>query len=682
MVITRVRLIALVLVIVSIIVTLNLFFYQSYQSEMADQISKQQLIIAKTVASSISDSIDHYKEEIADFSGLLALRGLDREGLDKFLHHAFTELREEVSTNLTILDEAGNLVLTTWEGQEMEYRQCQVGEIPELGADEVSFDDSTIEKGLLCMAAPIRKNGKFIGSLLVGISIDDINNKFLRPIKSGKSGYAWMMNGSGTLMYHPTESGMIGKNIYHHDEHCYECHKSFNVEKEILASSDVGFSSYVAPYGEDKLVSFSWIKTLKWIVCVSIPYSEVTASIKNSMSLHSLLVISISILTVIGASIIIFINRERINAEAKARYADKVREYADELENIVQERTKELMSEKGKLDAVVSSLEAGICIFEKDSGCKWKNTVMSKWLSEEKAGDFSLGMIYGDQDVVEAVSNTVVKKNLVQDVVHLDLGMKRGYFQISLSPFNAPDGSRQLLMLLLDVTDLKMAEERLMQSEKLIALARLSAGVAHEIGNPLTSISSYVQILRGMEFDNFTTESLDTIFRHIKRIDSILKNMSDFSRTKSGEVDYYDPAEIVQSTVELVRYDDRIKKMKIDVLVPGELSRVNVDRNQLVQVFVNLILNAADSMGEGGILYVRGARVNGQVEVSFEDTGPGIKKEDLDRIFEPFYTTKESGTGLGLTVSYGIVRSFGGNILVESEPEKGTIFRVRLPAHE
>jgi signal transduction histidine kinase len=185
-----------------------------------------------------------------------------------------------------------------------------------------------------------------------------------------------------------------------------------------------------------------------------------------------------------------------------------------------------------------------------------------------------------------------------------------------------------------------------------------------------------------MELDEFTTDALDTVSRHIKRIDSILKNMSDFSRMRSGEADYFDPAELVRSTVELVKYDDRTKKMKLDVLVPGELPKVHVDRNQLIQVFVNLVLNAADALSEGGVLHVRGARVNGQVEVSFEDTGPGIEKENVDRIFDPFFTTKESGTGLGLTVSYGIIRSFGGNILVESEPGGGTIFRVRLPAHE
>ena len=110
------------------------------------------------------------------------------------------------------------------------------------------------------------------------IMIDTISEKFLAPVKAGIRGHAWMMDGNGILLYHPTQPNMVGKNLNKADKSCYKCHTSFNVEKKILESGDIGFSSYIAPYGEDKLLAFSKarIGDMSWIVCVSIPYSEVT----------------------------------------------------------------------------------------------------------------------------------------------------------------------------------------------------------------------------------------------------------------------------------------------------------------------------------------------------------------------------------------------------------------------
>ncbi|HDH00887.1 MAG TPA: hypothetical protein ENG80_03645, partial [Nitrospirae bacterium] len=113
-----------------------------------------------------------------------------------------------------------------------------------------------------------------------------------------------------------------------------------------------------------------------------------------------------------------------------------------------------------------------------------------------------------------------------------------------------------------------------------------------------------------------------------------------------------------------------------------DLPEITVDGNQMVQVFMNLILNAADAMPEGGRLTIAGRSLNGEIEIAFKDTGQGIDKEYIDRIFDPFFTTKDRGTGLGLAVSYSIVRSFDGNIIVESTPGEGSVFSVRLPAHE
>jgi len=221
-----------------------------------------------------------------------------------------------------------------------------------------------------------------------------------------------------------------------------------------------------------------------------------------------------------------------------------------------------------------------------------------------------------------------------------------------------------------------------MHSEKLSALARISAGVAHEIGNPLTSISSYIQILREMDFDEFTKESLETIAKHINRITDIVRQMSGFSKTAIADMKSHNLHELVSLTLDLVKYDKRMKDIKVNVSVPDSLPLVSGDETQLIQVFMNIILNAADAMPGSGMLDIFAAQTNGLVDIFFSDSGPGIPQENLKRIFDPFFTTKEKGTGLGLAVSYSIIKSFQGDITAENRPEGGTIFKVRLPYNE
>jgi signal transduction histidine kinase len=676
-------LIVMLLVVISVIVTLNLFFYQTHEAEMAYQINRQQLLIAKTIAMSIDNTMEHLKEEIVSLSGLLSERGLQKKRLDDFIRYAFEELNEDIKIDIVIFDTKGSVLLATDEDYKTEKEDddlyANALSIPPGQVNMLPSGEQFLE---LKVITPIRKQSDLMGAIMMVINIEDFNKKFLEPIKAGQRGYAWVMDESGTLVFHPSMPEMIGRNIRTHTDECYECHTSFNAEQKILESPDVGYSAYIAPYGEDKLLAFSRTSQIGWIVCISIPYSEVTSSMKNSMRLQSMLVLTIFLSTVTVAFIIMAINRQRLKAEAKAIYADKLKQYATALEEVVNERTKELKSEKEKMDAVVGSVSAGICIFNEQGECLWVNKVMEGWLSAEKATSLTLKDLHSEGIGSGEIFRSVIHEGLKQETTSLDLGNKGGTFHISISPFHMPDGSTQVLLLLQDVTELKMAEEQMIQSDKLTALSRLSAGVAHEIGNPLTSISSYVQILKEMEFDDFTTEALDTVSKHIKRIENILRKMSSFSKSKEDEVGNHSVSELVNSTVELVRYDRRTKNIEIDVDISKDVPEVVVNGSQMTQVITNLILNAADAMGEGGRLTI-GAKVSdGDVLISFKDTGQGISEEHLKKIFDPFFTTKQSGTGLGLAVSHSITKSFGGTLEVESELGAGTTFTVRLAAYE
>jgi PAS domain S-box-containing protein len=780
---------------------------------MAEQFNRQQLLIAKFVAKNIESHMVYIEEETLSFARLLADRGLERSNMEGFVNDAFAEARQERDINVKIVDDQGMLRYSSSGESLTEKDRAFFRDADDLKTGSVKFLDLAGESKKIVMLTPIGHVAERAGILIVDIMLHSISQKFLAPIKEGIKGHAWMMDGKGTLLYHPTQPQMVGKNIYAADKSCFQCHESFDVEKRILQSEDIGFSAYIAPYGEDKIIAFSKAKVvdMTWIVCVTIPYSEVTFSIRKSMKLHSILVIFIFIATVASAFGIVVMNRQRIKAQEHARHLETqrqlekeilqtkdylenvlesteskimvldrdmmirtlnsaqerfckkkkdeiagrsffdvfpfasekdrekfetflktcldgvshrisdyaymrdqetlyinisinplilhgevsgiiisssdvteevnlkevLRDYAARLEELVMERTDELISEKEKLNTIVETVGAGIFLADEQSNITWVNRTLRQWIGKEE-GPITLHDIYGEHDIRQAIMDNRV----LQEVVHHDFGRKGGYFQFTANTLVGSDGHRQTLVLVQDVTDMKKMEEQMMHSEKVSALARISAGVAHEIGNPLTSISSYVQILREMEHDEFTRESLDTIAKHINRIADIVRQMSSFAKTTMRDLKYHHVRDLIAMTLDLVKYDKRMKNIKITQDIPEDLPSVRVNETQSIQVFMNIILNAADAMLNEGSLEIRAKRLEHDVEISFSDTGPGISEENMEKIFDPFFTTKEKGTGLGLAVSYNIIKGYQGDIIAENNPEGGTIFRVRVPHHE
>jgi PAS domain S-box-containing protein len=280
-------------------------------------------------------------------------------------------------------------------------------------------------------------------------------------------------------------------------------------------------------------------------------------------------------------------------------------------------------------------------------------------------------------------------------------------FKINISPFKDPSGG--FVVILEDITEKKKMEEQLLQASKLASIGKLTAGISHEIGNPLASISSLVQEIRSLktgtfghalyegagtesnderagaaaEDSRFFEESLKTINNHIERIAKIVRSLSDFARTSSREKIISNISEILDRTVNLVRYDKRFKNIRlVSNIEPIPALRINPDRVQ--QVFLNLMLNSIDAMPEGGELTVSMKQKRDSVEIVFSDTGVGIDEVIMDRIFDPFFTTKPfgKGTGLGLSICYGIISEHSGTISVKSKKGEGTTFAIDLPVEE
>lgn len=234
--------------------------------------------------------------------------------------------------------------------------------------------------------------------------------------------------------------------------------------------------------------------------------------------------------------------------------------------------------------------------------------------------------------------------------------------------------------------EIESRQEQLVQARKLASVGTLTSGVAHELNNPLSNILTTVQRLREEEADLSPGERdrlLNLAERETGRATEIVRKLLDFAREQPAERTIQSVSGLVAEAVELVRNQAAIQGVDVEIRVPAGVPEVLVARGEIQQVLVNLFLNAIQAMPDGGTLSVEARRGQDSfVEIAVRDTGRGIPPEHLDRIFDPFFTTKgvREGTGLGLSVSYGIVRRHGGTILVQSEVGKGSTLTVRLPA--
>jgi len=227
---------------------------------------------------------------------------------------------------------------------------------------------------------------------------------------------------------------------------------------------------------------------------------------------------------------------------------------------------------------------------------------------------------------------------------------------------------------------LRETQAQLVQTAKLAAVGELSAGVAHELNNPLTSVLGFAEwLLRSLAPDAPERHDLETIAREARRARDIVRNLLDFARQTKPLREPSDVNQVLQQTLALIRQHLEKSGVVIAEEYAPEIGLVSLDGGRMKQVFLNLITNAAQAMPGGGTLLVRTVRVGNEVAVSMADTGAGIPPEVQERIFDPFFSTKPSGTGLGLSVSLGIVEEHGGRITVESQVGQGSTFTVWLP---
>jgi len=255
----------------------------------------------------------------------------------------------------------------------------------------------------------------------------------------------------------------------------------------------------------------------------------------------------------------------------------------------------------------------------------------------------------------------------------------------SIVPVNRDDEPHGNLILVSDITDRRKREARLRRAESLASLTTLAAGVAHEIKNPLGSIGIHIQLIQKALKQNQCLDEetagryLEIITEEIERLNGIVVDFLFAVRPMDTSMKRTTVNGVVEELIEFIKYELEENQVKLDTKLQRNLPKVDLDEKYMKQALINIIKNGVAAMNQGGTLKIVTREDQGFVHIDISDSGIGMSEEQLSKIFEPYYTTKEFGSGLGLTVVYKVIREHNGEVSVHSRENQGTTFTISLP---
>ena len=360
------------------------------------------------------------------------------------------------------------------------------------------------------------------------------------------------------------------------------------------------------------------------------------------------------------------------------------------LEHLVAERSKEVTVSERKYRRIFEVSKDMILVAGKDGIILELNPegyTMLGLKSTDSLNDKKWKNFFSDEKDWERIEKMLEGKGFVTNV-EIELkrsdGVRMGSLVSGSIDAGLPGQEETIHFLVKDIEQRRITEQQMAQADKLASIGQLSAGIAHEINNPLGVILGYTQLLlRNEKTETDRYNDLKTIEKHVKNCKAIVEDLLNFARSSKPEIKTIRINEVAEDVLNFVLHHSKLDGIDIirnyDEKAPPMLS----DEKKIRQVLINLLMNAVHAVGKKGTIRFSTEYIkqDNNVAITVADTGYGIEKKNLARIFDPFFTTKSTGegTGLGLSVSYGIVKSHGGEILVESEPGKGTLFTVLLP---
>ncbi len=533
-------------------------------------------------------------------------------------------------------------------------------------------------------AAHPRPAQEFGGVLVFILDAGLLTEKLVSPIRSGKTGYGWVIDESGNFLYH-VEKDFVGENAFEVRRY-KDPHISFSkinqIQKTNMLEGQEGTSWYISGWHRGaigtmkKLIAYAPVHigaanaSRVWSVAVVAPVSEVEDAVHAAYVRQAL--IQGAFTAAVVAILAFLIVNERTWLKTLER---EVKEKTQDLERYA----RRLRRSEERYRSLVESADDMIYTIDRDCNILSINrywTRLTGQQPEEVVGKNIMDIMEykAPDNVCSIVGKAFETSETFSHEERVKMGPREYWLDTKYKPVLSNGGQTSaVLVISRDVTEQKMIEEQLFHTEKLASLGSLSAGVAHEMNNPIAIILGFTELLlEKFPEDSKEHEILRTIERQGNNCKRIVENLLAFARIPQKASMKTDVVEDLQKVINVVENTLLTNKIDLKTNIEPNLPMVTGDGQHLEQVFLNIINNAMAAMDGGGILTISAYRSHNMVEIGFSDTGHGISPEHMDKMFEPFFTTKKvgEGTGLGLSVSYALVKKVGGDIRVKSQTSR------------
>jgi len=720
--------VTLLLVICSLYIGISTASYM--KQIIRDEFNEQQLVLARAVAHRIESNIRNAIADLALLNSMPAITYCDSEAYEVLLLSTLPVLNRDHIIEIRRVDREGNTMFVA-DDQGIGMRHfglihqeagaylswaSEIGNRGKTMGAGIRPRDPSKDKQHMVMDLLIptyedstdvshpRASHQFAGYLRVTLDVSRLLQHIIPHVRSGKTGYAWVIDSSGSFLYHP-ESSFVGENAFEirsNRNPTISFDQINNIQQNEMIKGKEGIGTYTSGWHRDvvepmkKLIAYTPVRIqgpdlyYVWSVAVVAPVHEIEQII-NSVYGRQILLQGIIIFIILLGGIIVVLYELRWSTILEHEVAVKT--------NDIRRYTSQLEQSEVKYRSLVESAEDLIFTLDGDGIIKTANRHMSRLFgvgSEEPTGQSIYRFLPREQADGQL--------ELIREVLRSGKGQRTEalfriqnedlWFNIHYIPMKGEAGDHEhILGIARDITDRKSLEKQLINTEKLASLGTLAAGVAHEINNPLGIMLGFCDLLlEKIEPGTMEYSDLKTIERHGLHCKSIVERLLSFARISEETEEACDLNANVDAVLSVVKHTLDMNNIQLLASLAEGLPMISGDSRGLQQVFLNLVSNAIYAMGGKGTLTVvtRHSKKNGWVETSFSDTGCGIRKEFLQKIFDPFFTTKKvgDGTGLGLSVSYGIISKYGGAIECESYTEEerpgrpGTTFTILLPARE
>ncbi|MCK5485563.1 MAG: PAS domain S-box protein [Desulfobacterales bacterium] len=674
--------------------------YQNYWA-MRTQINKdfnqQQLVLAQQAAIQISWLLRDMEIGLDNLRYLLT--GNYEQGHSEAMTAVFAELKIKGLTQIGLTDSEGKTLYHAGSPESFDLekitRGCKLDGAEQLilgplQVEKVTADKSTVTS-IICTPLPFK--GGATGVLFAKLDVAELVRKVAEHILSGKTGYSWIINKQGKFIYHP-EDEFIGEDAFSARKK-RKSHISYvqinRIMKDRMLNGEEGMGTYVSGWHRGlegqmtKLIAFAPVESPVlpagriWSVAVVAPISEVADIIHKIYVRH----FAAGAAIIAGMFVFMFLV---FHYQQKVSWALKQRVHEQE----------------GYLENILTCSLDGIVFIDTDNIIQMWNygaEAIFGYTAEEMIGSTFHRLIPPEMDAdmeLERIQQEVISKGFIKDYIAQRLTKSGRRITVSISRRIVTSDEGEIIgssATIKDITEKMELDQHIYNAEKLASVGIMAAGVAHEINNPLSIILGFADLL-AEKFEPGSQEHKDLkmIEKNANHAKKIVENLLGFARMTEGFEETVDISQSVNIVINIVKNTLLTKKIDLMKQIPENLPRVHGDGREFQQVVFNLVNNSMAAMDEtGGTLILSAYKKDGWVSLSVADTGIGIPDAVKPKIFDPFFTTKKvgEGTGLGLSLCYGIVKKYGGDIKfksrsAENNPEgyTGTTFTVSMPIYE